>query len=112
MENLSTMETKTALEVACGECLVTRGILLEKFFEIDLMDQSEAAIEHAEKLQAENPCINMVHKKSMQKFETDSKYDCIVLRHCTGYLEDAELKEFLQKLGTMLKRSTDDFDGI
>ena len=48
----------------------------------------------------------------MQKFETDSKYDCIVLRHCTGYLEDAELKEFLQKLGTMLKRSTDDFDGI
>ena len=38
MENLSTMQTKKALEVACGECMVSRDILLDKFFEIDLMD--------------------------------------------------------------------------
>ena len=47
MENLSTMQTKKALEVACGECMVSRDILLDKFFEIDLMDQSIGAIEFA-----------------------------------------------------------------
>ena len=44
----------------------------------------------------------------MQKFETDKKYNCIVLRYCTGYLSDEELSTFLKKLGSMLEKGSDD----
>ena len=85
------MQTKKALEVACGECMVSRDILLDKFFEIDLMDQSIGAIEFAQALQEKNKKIRKIYNSSMQKFETDRLYNCIVLRYCTGYLADEEL---------------------
>ena len=34
----------------------------------------------------------------MQRFEPTSKYNCIVLRYCIGYLDDREASQFLAKL--------------
>ena len=34
----------------------------------------------------------------MQEFEPSSKYNCIVLRYCIGYLDDREASQFLGKL--------------
>ena len=48
--SLDSMGRERALEVACGECHVTREVLLKYFATIDLMDRSRQAIEHAEQL--------------------------------------------------------------
>ena len=34
----------------------------------------------------------------MQEFKPSSKYNCIVLRYCIGYLDDREASSFLAKL--------------
>ena len=108
IQELPTMQMNKALEVACGEGMVTRDILLDRFFEIDMMDRAEGAIEHANALKRQNPKIREVYNSTMQKFETDKKYNCIVLRYCTGYLSDEELSNFLKKLGSMLEKGSDD----
>ena len=73
------------------------------------MDRAEGAIEFAKALQRENPKIREVSTTTMQKFETDKKYNCIVLRYCTGYLNDEELSAFLRKLGSMLDQKSSNF---
>ena len=105
VDGLKSMKSFTALEVACGECHVTRDYLMHKFFRTDLMDQCPESIKLAEKLQVESGKIGDVKKSSMQDFMTINKYNCIVLRYCIGYLDDDELVQFLQKLGTMLAES-------
>ena len=39
----------------------------------------------------------------MEEFITENKYNCIVLRYCSGYLDRFGLKSFLIKLAAMLK---------
>ena len=38
----------------------------------------------------------------MQEFEPSSKYNCVVLRYCIGYLDDREASQFLAKLALSL----------
>lgn len=38
IEDLKSMKLEKAFEVACGECHVTKGVLLNKFNTIDLLD--------------------------------------------------------------------------
>ena len=38
INNIKSMKKNTALEIACGECHVTRDYLQYEFFKIDLMD--------------------------------------------------------------------------
>ena len=91
-----------ALEVACGQCHVTRSLLVKHFAKIDLMDRSPEAIMHAEQLRAESKRIGAVSKATMQEFKPTAKYNCIVLRYCIGYLNDVEAVDFLSRLGQSL----------
>ena len=50
LDNLKSLKYEKAFEVACGECHVTKGVLLEKFNQIDLLDQCPKSIELAQKL--------------------------------------------------------------
>ena len=88
-----------ALEVACGECHVTKHLLLNYFHKVDLMDKCEDAIEMAEQLKLKSNKIGSVYHTRMQEFEPSSKYNCVVLRYCIGYLDDREASLFLTRLG-------------
>ena len=61
IDKIPSMQKNKALEVACGECMVSRDILIDRFFEIDLIDQSDGAIEHANTLKVKCPKIRNIH---------------------------------------------------
>ena len=49
----------------------------------------------------------------MQEFEPSSKYNCIVLRYCIGYLDDREASQFLAKLAlSMVPTAIDPNDKV
>ena len=45
LRSLDSMGRESALEVACGECHVTKNLLLKHFARIDLMDRAQDAVE-------------------------------------------------------------------
>ena len=45
LRSLDSMGRDRALEVACGECHVTRHVLLNYFAKVDLMDRAQDAVE-------------------------------------------------------------------
>ena len=51
-------------------------------------------------------CVNVLglFKQSMQDFKGLPIYDCIVLRYCIGYLDEAQAISVLAKFGTYLKQ--------
>ena len=95
MGNLKSMKKDTALEVACGECHVTRDYLQHEFFCIDLMDVCPESIKHAQMLKSKNSKIDLFNQCSMEDFIASKKYNCIVLRYAIGYLSDEKLVRFL-----------------
>ena len=56
----------------------------------------------AKQLQEECSKIETVYECSMQDFDVNKEYNCIILRYVTGYLDDEELRRFLSRSGNML----------
>ena len=92
-----------AIEIAGGEFHVTRRVLQSLFERTDLMDRCKESIALARQLQRESSQIGEVFHSSMEEFITENKYNCIVLRYCSGYLDRSGLRSFLIKLAAMLK---------
>ena len=59
------MDVEAALEVACGKCLVTKGLLHGIFSIVDLMDQSQLAYEHMKETKKEYDNVRGINKLTM-----------------------------------------------
>lgn len=55
------LRRQRALEVACGECHVTRDLLQRHFDKIDLLDQCPKAIEYARALEQESGHVGDIY---------------------------------------------------
>ena len=103
IDSLKSMKREKVLEVACGYGYVTDEILCDYFCEVHMFDQCTNAIDHVVTKFENEPKITSKTKRTMQSFEWDDEWNCIVFRYCVGYLEDEELKEVLIKAQKCLK---------
>ena len=98
------MDFNRALEVACGNCHVTRDVLVRYFSKIDLMDRSPEAIRQAEQLAKMHQQVGDTTQTTMEAFKPKKRYNCPVLRYCIGYLSDRAAVTFLKKLRANLEK--------
>ena len=108
LDNLPDLDFRNALEVAMGDALVTQGVLHERFEEVDMLDRKEDKVKAAELLKEKFPKINRITQCIMQTYRFQTKYNLIVMRWCSGFLNDFQLKEFLMKAQDNLKKCLSD----
>lgn len=85
-----------ALEVACGECPVTKDLLQGQFKYIDLFEPTKEAFEaHAKPLAAPTTfpgetVLITAKRARLEDFKPviGKDYDLIVMRYCLGYVSD------------------------
>ena len=99
---LGLIKREAALEIGCGDCLVSKDFLRRYFAHIDLLDQCEEAGKEMRSFQWSCKKVRHLFLTPMQNFSTPLRYNCIVLRYSIGYLEDDDAVTFLKKLGGML----------
>ena len=99
---LGMIKRDAALEIGCGDCLVSKDFLRRYFAHIDLLDQCEEAGKEMRSFQRSCKKVRHLFLTPMQNFSTPLRYNCIVLRYSIGYLEDDDAATFLKKLGGML----------
>ena len=103
---LGGMKRDAALEIGCGDCLVSKDLLEKHFAQIDLLDQCQEAVKEMRSYQGRCERVRHLFHMPMQDLDTQLKYNCIVLRYCIGYLDDEQAARFLRKLGAMLCQET------
>ena len=99
---LGMMKREAALEIGCGDCLVSKDFLKKYFTNIDLLDHCKEAGKEMKSFKQSCNQVRHLFLTPMQNFSTQFRYNCIVLRYSIGYLEDDLAANFLKKLGSML----------
>ena len=59
------MKTDKALDIGCGECLVSNEVFSKTFMSIDLLDRCLLAIEYAKELKKECGRISRIIETTM-----------------------------------------------
>ena len=90
------MDKERALEVGCGDGMLTRDYILPlKFKAIDMFDKCPKGIDKVNELKSEFSTIDSVSIEKMEDFVWQRDYSAIYMRWCVGYLDDNNLKLFL-----------------
>ena len=90
------MGKERALEVGCGDGMLTRDYILPlKFKAIDMFDKCPIGIGKVNEFKPEFSTIDSVSIEKMEDFVWQRDYSAIYMRWCVGYLDDNNLKLFL-----------------
>jgi protein N-terminal methyltransferase len=96
-----------AFDGGAGIGRVTKNLLLKNFEKVEMLDPIENFIDNAKTyLGIEQAArIERFHVCGLEQFHPEpSKYDCIWLQWCTGYLTDNDFVDFLKRIKTSLTK--------
>lgn len=96
LRTVKSLQKGNALDVACGIGKLSRDLLSRIFKKVDMFELDKEDFEEAKKLNHSSSNIGKIVNASMQEFTADDKYNMIVLRWCSGYLDDEELVHMLR----------------
>ena len=97
IKKVKTLKPFRAIDVGCGDGLLTRDLLLYKFTKVDMFDRCPKAIKIVKELKKDNKRIQDVEIAEFNDFEFKHKYNGIFMRWVSGYMLHDKLVEFLRK---------------
>ena len=90
--------------MAGGDGRISKSILLDYYYKVDLFDQCPIAVDRAVRSMGKHKACGLITKASMQSFEWTFHYSFIFMVWCAGYLEDKDLIAFLKRASMQLIR--------
>ncbi|KFG62070.1 putative protein c9orf32 [Toxoplasma gondii RUB] len=90
-----------ALDCGAGIGRVTKGCLLHRFQQVDMVEPMERFCRSAPDFVASER-LKDIFQQPLQEFSPSKKYDCIWLQWCILYLTDADLIDLLKRCSAAL----------
>ncbi|PFH32758.1 putative protein c9orf32 [Besnoitia besnoiti] len=90
-----------ALDCGAGIGRVTKGCLLHKFDEVDMVEPMEKFCQQARAF-VDSPRLKEIFQFPLQDFHFTKRYDCIWLQWCILYLTDNDLVSLLKRCAAAL----------
>ncbi|CBZ52513.1 Methyltransferase like 11A, related [Neospora caninum Liverpool] len=91
-----------ALDCGAGIGRVTKGCLLHRFQQVDMVEPIEKFCRQAPEFVASER-LKEIFQQPLQDFSPTKKYDCIWLQWCILYLTDADLVDLLKRCAGALE---------
>lgn len=91
------------LEFAAGLGRVTKGILLDNFKELVLVEPTQSSVDVLKQIQKQNKKIKEIHHTTVQNYKFDQKFDVIFCEGFFDYLNETDLFKLLLDIRRNLK---------